>query len=101
MRTRRTYYKDYGIDGEEIKRLKEICSNLDDEEDYLLKNATQYACPDLADQIYRSIKNNISYDVMVEKEYVPIGKGDFYGYRRKSVYIFMNLLIFSGKYKRA
>lgn len=38
---------------------------------------------DIASDLYYSIVTGISYDELTKVRYIPIGKADFYGYRRK------------------
>ena len=100
MRTRRTYYKDYGIDGEEIKRLRMICANADMETEYILKNAAVYSNPCIADELYKSLRYKMSYtELQDEVDYLPYGKEDFYGYQRVCVEMFRCLMIYAGRYK--
>lgn len=99
MRTRRTYYRNYGITTEEAERLKQICRETNDpEEKEILWNAALLANGALASQIYKSLREKKSFEKIDEKEYIPLNREDFYGYQRLCVLYFKNLMIFAGKY---
>lgn len=101
MRTRRTYYKDYGIDEEDVKNIKERCTHMDDEEKELLWNAAMYANPYIAKELYTSLEQQKTYRQMADIDYIPYNYEDFYGYQRLCLVIFRNLMIFAGKFKCA
>lgn len=101
MRTRRTYYKDYGIDEEDVKQIKERCTHMDSEEKELLWNAAIYSNPCIAKELYTSLEQQKTYRQMADIDYIPYNYEDFYGYQRLCLVIFRNLLIFAGKYKCA
>ena len=52
----------------------------------------------MAEKIYRSLTEKLSFEDLDKEEYMPIGKEDFYGYQRACVNYFKNLLIFAGRY---
>lgn len=97
---RRTYYKDYGFDKKEIKRLREYCKDMDDEDKEILRQAAESSNANIAEYLYESIINHLSYDDLDKDKYIPIGKEDFYGYQRLCMVKFCNLLVFAGKFKR-
>lgn len=101
MRTREMGYSDYGFDGKEEKRLKEYCRNktFNDYDAFLLMQSAVAANPDLANDMYYSLVNGISYDKISVVKYIPISKSDFYGYQRKCLAIFRNFLIMCGKWR--
>lgn len=100
MKTRKMKCSDYGISRTEMTRLKKYCKNYtDDESDELLKDAARAANASIANRLYDSIRNGKSYEKLDRESYMPISKVDFYGYRRKCLYTFKNLLLFCGKWK--
>lgn len=100
MKTRRTYYKDYGITDDEAKHLKKICRETEDQEEKdILWNAAQLANKCLARQIYKSLREKQSYEKVDEKDAIYISREDFYGYQRLCILYFKNLMIFAGRYK--
>lgn len=98
MRMRRTYYRHYGIDKEEEKKIKAYCLNLDEEDKNILWQAAMRANGFMAKKIYRSLTERLSYEDLDKEEYMVVGKEDFYGYQRACVNYFKNLLIFAGRY---
>lgn len=96
MRTREKRYKDYGVTKEEKEKVLNFCKNAKKEDEFLIRNAALCANPYIADYICDSLKNDLSYDRLFKTLYVPIGRDDFYGYRRKTIAILKNLLLLSG-----
>ena len=87
MRTRDASYWDYGISEAESKELIEICRNADSQTELLLLKAAQEACEEYASSLFYSLRNNLSYEDVCSNNYLYIGKGDFYGHRRKTLYL--------------
>ena len=87
MRTRDASYWDYGISEAESKELIEICRNADSQTELLLLKAAQEACMEYASSLFYSLRNNLSYEDVCSNNYLYIGKGDFYGHRRKTLYL--------------
>ena len=101
MRTRRTYYKDYGLTDEQVSYAKKRCheNNMDDEEKDMLWDAAISSNKCIAKELYISLSKNLSYrDTTDLCGYIPYNYEDFYGYQRLCLVKFRNLLIFSGKY---
>ena len=77
------------------KIIKECASNgpfFDDDGKDILWDAVLSANNMLAKQLYNSIRYGLSYDKISEKEYIPISKSDFYGYRRLCIANYNDLL---------
>ena len=85
MRTRQKTYSDYGISEEEVKYIKKFCQNANDEEKRIIKTALSELNPYIAPFIYYSLVDNLSYEDICSKNYLYIGKGDFYGHRRQGM----------------
>lgn len=85
MRTRQKTYSDYGISEEEVKYIKKFCQNANDEEKRIIKTALSELNPYIAPFIYYSLVDNLSYEDICSKNYIYIGKGDFYGHRRQGM----------------
>ena len=98
MKTRETGYDDYGFEKKEDKRLKAYCQSVEFDDQILLFHACLEANKQLAGTLYYSLVNNLSYEDIDQRKYVPISKGDFYGWQRKALNIFRNLLILSRKW---
>lgn len=93
MRTREKSYSDYGITEKEVRYIKDFCRKANKEERELIRNALSELQPYIAPYIYYSLVNNWSYEDVCKKNYIFIGKGDFYGYRRKGIECIMRWMI--------
>ena len=101
MKTRRMTYKDYGLDNEEVEQIKTRCLGAESEDSYdsfLLWNSALMANPCIAQQLFDSLVKGISYDRLDKREYVPISKVDFYGYRRLCMNNYRDLLRLHGRW---
>lgn len=101
MRTRRTYYKEYGLTNEQVLYTQKRCNenNMDEEEKQMLWDAAISTNQYIAKELYTSLSKNIGYRDTTELcGYIPYNYEDFYGYQRLCLVKFRNLLIFSGKY---
>ena len=85
MRKREMSYSDYGITDQEVKYIKEFCQNANDDEQHIIKTALSELTPYIAPFIFYSLVDNLSYEDICAKNYLYIGKGDFYGHRRKGM----------------
>ena len=85
MRTREMSYEDYGLADNEIKYIKDFCRNANTEEKEIIRNALSELQPYIAPFVYRSLISNLSYEDICAKNYIFIGKVDFYGHRRKGM----------------
>lgn len=87
MRTRKAGYSDYGISETESKELIRICRIADCQTELLLLKSAQESYAEYASSLFYSLRNNLSYEDVCANNYLHIGKGDFYGYRRKTLYL--------------
>lgn len=83
-------YKDYGITEKEMHYILDFCRNSNDEQKKIIRNALAELQPYIAPYVYYSLVDNLSYEDICAKEasggsYLYIGKGDFYGHRRKGM----------------
>ena len=69
----------------EVRYVKDFCRNANDEEKKIIKYALSELQPYISPYVYCSLVDNISYDIMSVKNYIYIGKGDFYGHRRQGM----------------
>lgn len=94
---------DYGLDEEDERKLLHYCKQMDVDDRVLLFNAAISSAPGLEVEIYYSIihiHDRYGYGAMMRKGwYIPVKADDFYGYRRKTLVAFYNLLRMSGKIK--
>ena len=85
MRTREKSYSDHGITEKEVIYIKEFCRKANDEEKIIIRNALSELNPYIAPYIFFSLVDNLSYEDICAKNYIYIGKGDFYGHRRQGM----------------
>ena len=96
MRTREKSYSDYGITEEEVIYIKNFCQNADDEQKKLIKYALSELVPYIAPYVFYSLVDNLSYEDICSKNYLYIGKGDFYGHRRQGMAAIKRWMILYG-----
>ncbi len=90
MRTREKKLEDYGISKDRAQELLILArqeQNMD-----LLRRAAESSCPGLSDSLVKSLTEGIGYWTICSWVYIPATKADFYGYRRKTLAAFNNLL---------
>lgn len=85
MRIREMSYEDYEITDKEKRYIKDFCRNANTEEKEIIRNALSELQPYIAPYIFYSLVDNLSYEDICSKNYLFIGKGDFYGHRRKGI----------------
>lgn len=85
LKTRRTYYDDYGVSAEWVKKIKHYCRTARDHS--LIWQAAREANPYLDEELVKSVVEGKSFDEISKKGYVAIERESFYGYQRKLIYI--------------
>lgn len=98
MRTRRVYYRDYGIADQEKKKLLKYCRYLPNREKDLLQQVAEIINPDISGSLIISLVLGKSYEKVNENTIVYLGREDFYGYQRLVLVNFRRLLIRLGIY---
>ena len=96
MRTRQKTYSDYGISEEEVKCIKKFCQNANNEEKHIIRTALSELSPYIAPYVFYSLEYNLSYEDICSKNYLYIGKGDFYGHRRQGMAAIKRCMILYG-----
>lgn len=86
MRTRRTYYSHYGISESELKVWKQKCRNADKDFERLMSESAKKVNPFFQKEIFDSLRYNMSFEDLDKREYMPVGKEDFYGYQRATIF---------------
>ena len=99
MRTREKSYNDYGLSDKEVYYIKNLCRNADEEQLNIIRNALSELQPYIAPYVYFSLVKNMSYEDICAKNYIFIGKGDFYGHRRKGMACIKRWLILCNKWE--
>ena len=85
MRKREMSYSDYGMTEDEVRYIKSFCQNSNTEEKHIIRTALCELSPYIAPYVYYSLVDNLSYEDICSKNYLYIGKGDFYGHRRQGM----------------
>lgn len=99
MRKRKARYEDYGITDDEVEYVMDFCQNANDKEKNFIKQALSTLDPYISPYIYNSLVDKKSYEKICEKDYLYIGKDDFYGYRRYGVYCIKDWMIINRIWK--
>lgn len=83
MRVREKGYSDYGLTTEEVKRVYRWCEGLHSTDErervYALALETKSY---IADDLFFSLTQGLSYDDLIRAHHVGCTKNDFYAYRR-------------------
>lgn len=93
MRNRDKGFKYYGISPQDEQAIKKACQNATRDQCILLMDAATVANSELADDLYYSLRRDLSYDTINKYAIIPISKTDFYAYRRKCMKAFWDLMI--------
>ena len=96
MRTRYMSYEDYGMTEKEVRYIKDFCRKSNEKEREIIRNAISELQPYIAPYIFFSLVNNLSYEDICAKNYLYIGKGDFYGHRRQGMAAIKRWMILYG-----
>ena len=86
MRTRDKSYSDYGLSKHEVKYLLKLCKDLSLRSS--LNESAKEVYPEIALELANSLAFGWSWESMNAKNYIPIDENSFYGYRRKTLWIF-------------
>lgn len=100
MRTREKSYSDHGMTYEEVQYVKDFCRNATEEQKNLIRYALAEIQPYVAPYVFYSLTDNLSYDDLCAKNYLYIGKGDFYGYRRQGMAAIKRWMILYGIWEK-
>lgn len=96
MRTREMSYSDYGITDDEIPYIKEFCKNANDDEKGIIDTALSELTPYIIPHVRKHLINGLSYEKLCAKEYIYLGKGDFYGKCRQGMAAIKRWMILYG-----
>lgn len=96
MRTREKSYSNYGMTEDEADYVKSFCRNADEKQRKIIKYALSELQPYIAKIVYDSLVKGLSYEDICAKNYIYIGKGDFYGHRRKGMAAIKRWMILYG-----
>ena len=90
MKTRHMGYMHYGISTERSEELQELAKLKKNRE--LVQIAAEQSRPEMAKYIVESLVEGIGYDRLYRKYWLPYTADDFYGYKRRAIFIFDMLL---------
>lgn len=96
IRVRNISWKDYGISVQTQRELKEFCFLYDEKKKRgnsqdladckMIEEAARESSEELAPYLLKSVTDDLSYEYLEFDDTlgrIPVGKTDFYGYRRK------------------
>lgn len=87
------YMPDYGINHIEVDKLVKFCKEARGEDLVLLLRAAVLTNEDIAAELFTCLKLGIGYEVMYKKNWIPMQRKDFQGYRRKTLETVERLLL--------
>nr|DAG08584.1 MAG TPA: hypothetical protein [Caudoviricetes sp.] len=100
MRTRDRSYDYYGISPEDVKKLRNYCRNMGQEDRLRLFQCAISKAPGLELLIYESITEGIGYiSLRRRRGGIPAKADDFYAYQRRTLADFYDWLRMTGRWK--
>ena len=101
MRTRYRTYDYYGIAPEDVKKLRNYCRNMGQEDRLRLFQCAISKAPGLELLIYESITEGIGYiSLRRRRGGIPAKADDFYAYQRRTLADFYDWLRMTGKWDK-
>ena len=89
MRTRNANHNDYGMNTSEYRMLTSMCKRKDDYTVKTLRAAVQECNEVIADELFTNLHEGVSFERLDGmKGLCYYSKQDFYGYRRKALFLF-------------
>lgn len=101
MRTRYRSYGYYGIAPEDVKKLRNYCRNMGQEDRLRLFQCAISKAPGLELLIYESITEGLGYISLSHRRGgIPAKADDFYAYQRRTLADFYDWLRMTGKWSK-
>lgn len=101
MRTRYRTYDYYGIAPEDVKKLRNYCRNMGQEDRLRLFQCAISKAPGLELLIYESITEGLGYISLSHRRGgIPAKADDFYAYQRQTLADFYDWLRMTGKWNK-
>ena len=94
MSIRETYFKDYGISADDVKKIVDYCKDATGYDQQLILQAAQEVYPAIASYLFFNLTTGVGYDRMGN---IPMQRKDFQGYRRKTIETYNRYMILNGK----
>lgn len=89
MRTREKSFKNYGMHKEQVDSVRTFCKNAFNKNSRehlkIINDALKEIDPYIVPYVKKNLLEGMSYEAICAKEYMYIGKGDFYGYCRLAI----------------
>lgn len=97
MRTRDTYFSNYGLNKEQCAEIKMFCRKPEREprDKRIIETACALSNENIKEPLFKSLTLGLSYDKLSARQYIPLSRVDFYGYQRRAlfyVYLFCRLM---------
>ncbi len=92
MRVRDASYRDYGLSESDCNALFKKCQAADRDTEKILFAAAQESNEEMAADLFYSLRRDVSFECLDTAAVLPYNKVDFYGYRRKALYLFSEKL---------
>lgn len=100
MRTRYRTYDNYGLSPEDVKKLRNYCRDMGQEDRLRLFQCAISKAPGLELLIYESITEGIGYiSLRRRRGEIPAKADDFYAYQRLTLADFYDWLRMTGRWK--
>lgn len=97
MSVREMYLSDYGITYEEGKKIIDYCRKATGYEQVLLLQSCQTVKPEIANYLFVNLTTGLGYDSICKKEYIPMQRKDFQGYRRAVIEHYSRIMALIGR----
>ena len=97
LSVRETYLSDYGITHEQGKKIIDYCRKATGYEQVLLLQSCQNVKPEIANFLFINLTTGLGYDNICKREYIPMQRKDFQGYRRKVIKEYNRLMTLLGR----
>lgn len=99
MRTRETYYRDYGVADEDKRKVLDFCLSARNDEQMEILRCAIRVNPGLAQDIFYALTKGVRYDKLSRIQDIPAQDKDFAGYLRKTVWEIYDYMRLVGKIK--
>ena len=96
MRNRLKSLEDHDVWNEEEIKVLNFCRQANDIGIEVIKTALSELPPYISYYVYRSLTENMSYDAICKQDYIYMGCGDFYAYRRQGMGAIKRWMIWYG-----
>lgn len=96
MSIRDTWFSDYDLSPDNVKAIEDRCKSARGRERELILMAAESVYPEIAQYLFFSLCTGRGYDNITKICDIPMGRKDFYGYRRKTIYEYNKYMMLDG-----